>query len=125
MDPTVLEEFRQRLLAEQARLEQLLQSARRDVQADQSEEYNEAGGVAAHQADVATSVYEREQALSLARDFEHQLAEIRHALQKIAAGTYGYSEQSGAPIPLERLRAIPWARYTIEEERELERQRGS
>jgi RNA polymerase-binding transcription factor DksA len=123
MDQQHLEEFRQRLLAERQRLERLIAGARRDVVEDTSEVYNQGGGIAAHYADVATDLYDREQALSLEHDFEHRLHEVNHALRKIDEGTYGVSEQSGKPIPLERLRAIPWARLTIEEERELERRR--
>ncbi|GIW07831.1 MAG: hypothetical protein KatS3mg060_2636 [Dehalococcoidia bacterium] len=124
MDQQLLDEFRQLLLAERKRLEALIASARRDAQEDISEEYNQAGGIAAHQADVASDLYEREQALSLERDFEERLHEVDHALRKIDEGTYGVSERSGQPIPLERLRVIPWARFTVEEERELERQRA-
>jgi RNA polymerase-binding transcription factor DksA len=124
MDPSHLEEFRRLLLAERSRLEDLLASTRRDAQEDTSEEYNQAGGIAAHQADIASDLYDREQALSLQRDFQQRLDEVNHALRKIDEGTYGISEQSGQPIPLERLRAIPWARLTIEEEREWERQRA-
>lgn len=43
------------------------------------------------------------------------LADVEHALAKIEAGTYGVSEDSGAPIPLSRLRAVPWARRPLEE----------
>ena len=44
-----------------------------------------------------------------------ELAEVEHALAKIQNGTYGICEKSGEPIPPERLRAEPHARYTIEE----------
>ncbi len=41
------------------------------------------------------------------------LAEVLHALSKIAEGRYGICEESGDPIPVERLRAEPHARYCI------------
>ncbi|MFN8534611.1 MAG: TraR/DksA C4-type zinc finger protein [Dehalococcoidia bacterium] len=123
MNKQQLDEFRGLLLAEQQRLEALIASARRDSQEDTSEEYNQAGGIAAHQADVATDLYEREQAMSLGRDFAGRLDDVHHALRKIDDGSYGVSEQSGQPIALDRLRVVPWARLTIEEEREVERQR--
>lgn len=44
------------------------------------------------------------------------LADVDRALAKLEDGTYGTSEDSGAPIPLERLEAVPWARRTYEEE---------
>ena len=44
-----------------------------------------------------------------------ELEEVDHALEKIKKGTYGICEKSGEAIPLERLRAEPHARYTVEE----------
>ena len=44
-----------------------------------------------------------------------RLTVIERALQKIAEGTYGLSDESGAPISLDRLEAIPEALYTLEE----------
>ncbi|WP_242344637.1 TraR/DksA family transcriptional regulator [Anaeromyxobacter terrae] len=52
-------------------------------------------------------VVERERAL---------LAEVARALAKLDAGTYGLSEKSGAPIPFERLRSVPWARVDVDED---------
>ena len=52
-------------------------------------------------------VIERERAL---------LAEVERALGKVDAGTYGLSEKSGAPIPFERLRSVPWARVDVDED---------
>jgi len=40
---------------------------------------------------------------------------IDRALQKIEAGTYGVCEDTGQPIPYERLSLIPWARTGLKE----------
>jgi DnaK suppressor protein len=45
-----------------------------------------------------------------------RLSNIARALQKIAEGTYGLSDGSGAPIPIERLQASPEALYTLKEQ---------
>jgi DnaK suppressor protein len=45
-----------------------------------------------------------------------RLSNIARALQKIADGTYGLSDVSGAPIPVERLEASPEALYTLKEQ---------
>jgi DnaK suppressor protein len=45
-----------------------------------------------------------------------RLRNIARALQKIADGTYGLSDGSGAPIPVERLEASPEAVYTVKEQ---------
>lgn len=48
------------------------------------------------------------------------LEEVVHALAKIDDGSYGVSEESGEPIPFARLRAVPWARYLVDEEERIE-----
>ena len=53
---------------------------------------------------------------NLAAFEDTRLSDIERALQKIADGTYGLSDSSGAPIAIERLEAQPEARYTLEEQ---------
>jgi RNA polymerase-binding transcription factor DksA len=48
--------------------------------------------------------------LTLAND---ALDDIEHALSRIDASTYGSCESCGAPIPFERLEAIPYARTCV------------
>jgi DnaK suppressor protein len=48
------------------------------------------------------------------------LTEVRDALQRIDAGTYGFCEEDGAPIPERRLDAVPWARLCAEHQTRLE-----
>jgi DnaK suppressor protein len=47
---------------------------------------------------------------------DDRLSNIERALQKITDGTYGLSDASGAPIPMERLEAAPEALYTLAEQ---------
>jgi DnaK suppressor protein len=51
----------------------------------------------------------------VARDIR-RLAQIERALKKISDGTYGFSDASGAPIPIERLEAFPEAIFTAAEQ---------
>jgi DnaK suppressor protein len=44
-----------------------------------------------------------------------RLTSIERALQKIKDGTYGLSDATGAPIPRERLEAVPEATHTVSE----------
>lgn len=44
------------------------------------------------------------------------LAQIDNALARIEDGTYGVSEVSGKPIPIERLEALPYATTLVGEE---------
>lgn len=65
---------------------------------------------------------EEEELLDLADQERSLLSEVNGALAKMDQGTYG-SEESGDPIPLERLRAVPWTRYLAAEEAEIEEER--
>jgi DnaK suppressor protein len=51
----------------------------------------------------------------VARDIQ-RLARIERALKKIDDGTYGVSDASGDPIPIERLEAFPEAIFTAAEQ---------
>ncbi len=60
-------------------------------------------------------VVERERDLALSAQARETIAEIDSAIERVKAGTYGYSLVSGAPIPLERLEAIPWSTELVAE----------
>ena len=49
-------------------------------------------------------------------DLQAQLAAVDRAEERLAAGTYGLSVQSGDPIPDGRLKAHPTAELTVEEQ---------
>jgi RNA polymerase-binding protein DksA len=74
-----------------------------------------------HMADMGTDNYEMENTLGLMDSERKLLAEIDDALGRISNGTYGICEGSGEPIPKERLKAIPWARYCVAYARLLEK----
>lgn len=67
-----------------------------------------------HPADSGTAVYEREKDMALRLQVDEELTDVNQALQKMEQGTYGVCEETGQPIPLERLRAIPTARTIVE-----------
>jgi len=53
---------------------------------------------------------------------EKILKEINHALKKIKQGTYGICEESGDEIEVRRLKANPIARFSIESQRDMEKE---
>ena len=56
------------------------------------------------------------------RDRERKLiGKIKDALERIENGTYGICEITGEPIEVERLSAIPWARYSYAGQDHLEK----
>ncbi len=64
---------------------------------------------------VEIGVAERERDLALSAQAREAVTAIDEALERMAAGTYGYSVVSGRPIPRERLEAIPWSTELVEE----------
>ncbi len=85
-------------------------------------EGSEASAFGMHQADAGSDAYDRDFALSLLSQEQDALYEIDEALKRIELGTYGKCEMSGKPILHARLEAIPFARYTVECQSQLERQ---
>jgi DnaK suppressor protein len=85
-------------------------------------ENNEASAVGQHQADAGSDAYEKDFALSLLSQEQDALYEIEEALKRIELGTYGVCEMSSKPIPHARLEAIPFARFTVECQQQLEKE---
>ena len=85
-------------------------------------EGREASAFGMHQADAGSDAYDRDFALSLLSQEQDALYEIDQALKRIDLGTYGVCEMSGKPIPHARLEAIPFARFTVECQSQLEKQ---
>src|SRR4030088_380346 len=86
-------------------------------------EGSEASAFGMHQADAGSDAYDRDFALSLLSQEQDALYEIEEALKRIDGGTYGICEMSGKPIPHARLEAIPFARYTVECQTVIEKQK--
>ena len=86
-------------------------------------EGSEASAFGMHQADAGSDAYDRDFALSLLSQEQDALYEIEEALKRVDAGTYGICEMSGKAIPHARLEAIPFARFTVECQAQIEKQR--
>lgn len=76
-----------------------------------------------HIADAGTDSFDRDFALSLVSSEQEALQEIEGAIQRIVNGTYGICEITGEAIKKERLIAVPFTRYSLEGQRQLERNR--
>ena len=73
-----------------------------------------------HMADAGTDTYDRDFALSIATSEQEALYEIDQAINRIHDGSYGVCELTGEPIEPERLKAVPWTRFSAGAEKELE-----
>lgn len=73
-----------------------------------------------HPADSATDEFEHDIALAQLDREQHVLTDVTDAIERIRKGTYGTCLETNAPIPAQRLRAIPWCRYTQAVEQRIE-----
>jgi len=74
-----------------------------------------------HQADAGSDAYDRDFALSMLSKEQGSLYEIDEALKRIEDGSYGVCELCLKPIKHDRLEALPFTRYTVDCQAELEK----
>jgi len=86
------------------------------------ESAQEMAGYSLHMADSGTDNFDRDFALSLLSSDQDAVYEIEEALKRIEKNTYGICELTGKVIPRKRLEAIPWTRFTVEAQGQLERE---
>ena len=86
------------------------------------ESAEEMPGYSLHMADSGTDNFDRDFALSLLSSDQDAIYEIEEALKRIEKNTYGICELTGKPIPKARLDAIPWTRFTVEAQAQLEKE---
>ncbi len=114
--------FRRALADLQSRL-------RGDVEQMTEEALNGAGSEASgnlsnmpiHMADLGTDNYDQEFTLGLIENEQATLEEVREALERLDAGSYGLCLMCGTSIAKNRLQAIPHARHCIDCARKLEK----
>jgi DnaK suppressor protein len=100
------ERTRQRLSEERRRVEEELAGLGQPTASDDPQDFGDQA--------VALDQAERDEALR--EQLQETLEAIERAERRLDEGTYGLSVVSGAPIPDERLEAIPWAERTVAEE---------
>jgi RNA polymerase-binding protein DksA len=119
LTPRELEHYRELLLAKRRELVGDMSSMERE--ALRSAQGSNLSNLPLHMADMGTDNYEQEFTLGLVEKDRQLLREINRALAKIMDGTYGICEGTGKPITKPRLEAQPWAKYSIEYARQMER----
>lgn len=92
-----LDMFRKRLLAEKSRVLEQIEQVEVNLQHYESD-FSELVALRGRQ-----------------RYLQENLEDISKALGRIENGTFGLSEISGKPIPLERLELLPWTNRLVEE----------
>jgi DnaK suppressor protein len=110
---------RELLARERERIHEALTDLERDRRGDLEEIET-----ASDPADDAEVIESEEVDEALAEQLRNELAAVERAEERVAAGTYGLSIESGEPIPAGRLEAIPWAERTADEQERYDRTHG-
>jgi DnaK suppressor protein len=116
-DPAFIEQQRRSL----TKLRAALLKAGKNEEADEGAiNSSSAGGAREYEDDAQKLALLELDGELVARDLE-RAARVERALQKIADGTYGFSDLSGQRIPQERLEAVPESIYTVAEQESREK----
>ena len=110
-----LDDLRERLLAEQAELqEQLTTIEEQSFAASQSELSGEVS-FDEENADAGTFTFERERDLSIENNVRDLMRKIERALARMDEGTYGICSHCGKPIEKARLKVLPYVDLCIKD----------
>ncbi|VVE05797.1 conjugal transfer protein TraR [Pandoraea iniqua] len=112
LDPAFIEQQRKRL---ETMRRQLLGGEENTI-ADEASLQSEHGDEAHEFEDDAQTLAQDEVNQNLRNVNKNRIGDIERALQKIADGTYGFSDESGDPIPKARLEVAPEAVLTVAEQ---------
>jgi DnaK suppressor protein len=65
-------------------------------------------------ADLASDSYDKDLANSLSETERARLVAVEAALERLKGGTYGMCDGCGKPIPLARLKVLPFAKHCVQ-----------
>jgi RNA polymerase-binding transcription factor DksA len=105
-----------------ARLLELREQLLHQMNGLAKESAQEMAGYSLHMADSGTDNFDRDFALSLLSSDQDAVYEIEEALKRIEKKTFGVCELTGKSIPRARLEAIPWTRFTVDAQAQLEKE---
>ena len=109
--PEQLARFRKKLLDERRAIEARVSARDRDITDTVRDEEG-----ASDSEYEGQRLYDREDQIVSNELDQQMLQQVKKALARIDAGTYGLSEISGKPIPVSRLEAVPSATTLVNEE---------
>ena len=81
----------------------------------------EPGELSINSSDAGTETFDRDLALSMVANDQEALEEIEDAIDRIFAGTYGVCLETKKPINKNRLKAVPFTRFSVEGQNQFER----
>lgn len=113
MPPEKHEHFRQKLLAQRMELHAEMAALTRTTPTDADRDGD--------QADHASAETDRDIVDINRTRVEQMLQDVDHALARIASGSYGICSDTGEPIELNRLEAMPTATLSLAAQQHRER----
>lgn len=81
----------------------------------------ESGELSINSSDAGTDTFDRDLAISMVANDQEALEEIEDAIDRIFAGTYGICLETNKPINKNRLKAVPFTRFSVEGQNQFER----
>lgn len=106
---STVKKFKAQLEAERERLSALIEEHEHELEEARMTETSADRSPDPGSADAGSMKFEYEKELSLERNAIDLLHKVNHALDRIDAGTYGVCESCGQPIPVTRLKGLPYA----------------
>jgi RNA polymerase-binding transcription factor len=110
-----LEDLRERLLTEQAELQEQLTTIEEQSFAQSQSDMSGEVSFDEENADAGTFTFERERDLSIENNVRDLLRKIERALTRMDEGTYGICSRCGKPIEKARLKALPYVDLCIKD----------
>jgi DnaK suppressor protein len=110
-----LDDLRERLLAEQAELQEQLATIEEQSFATSQSDLSGEVSFDEENADAGTFTFERERDLSIENNVRDLLGKIDRALGRMGDGTYGICSRCGKPIEKARLKALPYVDLCIKD----------
>ncbi|MEK6544789.1 MAG: TraR/DksA family transcriptional regulator [Elusimicrobiota bacterium] len=102
-----LNAFKKVLLELRERIQRTMEQNRsKDLETTSSAEPGDDG-------DVAVQTYEKEILFEITGNERETLSNIDAALRRIANRSYGYCERCAKPIPLKRIKVLPYSRFCL------------
>lgn len=108
-----LSSFRSQLMTRKKELEVQIED-HFDLKRSHKDAVSELSSYDNHPGDMGSELYEREKDLALNEHEKFELHDIEVALEAMKVGMYGICAKCEEEIPVERLEALPTARYCID-----------
>lgn len=116
-----LEEFKKALLEERKRIIMTIKRKQRDLMERDSDHQGTLSSLLINPAEVSDNSHSREMTAELINRINGIVRQIDDALERINDGSFGICILCKSPIPLERLRAIPYTPYCVKCQMKFER----